>query len=66
MIKQAIAITSTYLKLKYARNVQENDEYTVINISMSIVPIQFWSASPTLSINDYTYTGGNFCVIVFM
>ena len=38
---------------------------TVINISMSIVPIQFWSASPTLSINDYTYTGGNFCVIAF-
>ena len=39
---------------------------TVINISMSIVLIQFWSASPKLSINDYTYTGGNFCVIAFV
>ena len=28
MIKQAIAITSTYLKLKYVRNVQEKDEYS--------------------------------------
>ena len=65
MIKQAIAITSTYLKLKYVRNVQEKTN-TVININMSIVPIQFWSASPTLSINDYTYTGGNFCVIAFV
>ena len=54
MIKQAIAVTSTHIKLTYVRNVQEKTNM-VINISMSIVPIQFWSASPTLLIN---YIGG--------